>query len=294
MFPGFTQKRIETSGAEINLKVGGEGPPLLLLHGYPQSHVMWSAIAPRLAERFTVVCTDLRGYGDSSRPEGGERHVAYSKRAMAQDQVEVMEALGFPRFQVAGHDRGARVTHRMLRDHPDRVQRAAIMDIAPTLTVFEQADMDMARTYFHWFFLIQPEDFPERMIGRDPAYYLRWVLDAWGKTPGFYSEEVFQEYLRCFAEPSCIHATCEDYRAAADIDLEHDREDLDFIVEAPLLLLWGEKGFVGRQYDVLRVWGDRASYVSGHALPCGHFVPEECPDETCEALMNFMDSRANP
>jgi haloacetate dehalogenase len=294
MFPGFTEKRIRTSGAEIHLRIGGEGPPLLLLHGYPQTHVMWAKLAPRLAERFTVVCPDLRGYGDSSKPEGGDRHQAYSKREMAKDQIEVMDALGFGRFQVAAHDRGARVTHRMLRDHPGRVQRAAIMDIVPTLTAFEETDAEMARTYFHWFFLIQSGGLPERMIGDNADFYLRWVLDSWGKTPGFYDQETFQEYLRCFSKPDCIQATCEDYRAASDIDLEHDRADLATKIEVPLLILWGNKGFVGRKYDVLSVWRERAETVTGEALPCGHFVPEECPEETCAALLNFMDSRVNP
>jgi haloacetate dehalogenase len=294
MFPGFREMRIRTSGTEIYLKTGGEGPPLLLLHGYPQTHVMWAKLAPKLAERFTVVCPDLRGYGDSAKPEGGEVQSAYAKREMAKDQVEVMEALGFERFQVAAHDRGARVTHRMLRDHPDRVERAAIMDIVPTLTAFEGTDNEMARTYFHWFFLIQSGGLPERLIGADPAFYLRWVLDSWGKTPGFYDEETFQEYLRCFSDPDCIRATCDDYRAASGIDLEHDRADFGKRTDVPLLLLWGDKGFVGRKYDVLSVWREHAVEVTGKALPCGHFVPEECPAETLEALLNFMDSRANP
>ena len=288
MFKGFQQRRVKTSGAEINVKIGGEGPPLLLLHGYPQTHVMWAPIAEQLAESFTVVCSDLRGYGDSSKPESDSQHQAYSKRAMALDQIEVMEALGFQRFFVAGHDRGARVTHRMALDHPDRVKRCAVIDIAPTLTMYENTDMAFARGYYHWFFLIQPADLPERMIGADPVYFLRWTLRSWGASEDFYSAQAFEEYARCFHDPACLHATCEDYRAGATIDLEHDRSDLNRKIETPLLVLWGDKGLVGRTYDVLTVWRDKADHVEGHAVPAGHFVPEEAPRETLAALKDFF------
>ena len=257
MLDGFQQDRITTTGAEINLRRAGEGPPLLLLHGYPQTHVMWHKIAPALAERFTVVLTDLRGYGDSAKPPGGDNHQAYSKRAMAQDQVEVMAALGFQRFAVVGHDRGARVTHRMALDHPERVTKAAVLDIAPTLYMYEHADMALARAYYHWFFLIQPFDLPERLIGADPDFYVDKKIGKWSKTQGCFSAEALAEYKRCFRDPATIHATCEDYRAAAGIDLAHDRADLARKIACPLLVLWGAEGVIERTYDTLAVWRAR-------------------------------------
>jgi haloacetate dehalogenase len=285
---GFEQLRIKTGGAEINLRRGGEGPPLLLLHGYPQTHVMWHKIAPRLAERFTLVMPDLRGYGDSAKPPGGADHAAYSKRAMARDQAEVMDALGFANFAVVGHDRGARVTHRLCLDNPERVTRAAVLDIAPTLTMYEGADMAFATAYYHWFFLIQPYDLPERLIGGDPDFYLEKKIGAWSRIAGCFDPEAVAEYQRCFRDPEMIHATCEDYRAAAGIDLEHDRADLDRRVTCPLLVLWGAKGVIERSYDVLAVWRERAAEVSGRALPCGHFLPEEAPEETLGELLAFL------
>jgi haloacetate dehalogenase len=285
---GFEQLRIKTGGAEINLRRGGEGPPLLLLHGYPQTHVMWHKIAPRLAERFTLVMPDLRGYGDSAKPPGGADHAAYSKRAMARDQAEVMDALGFANFAVVGHDRGARVTHRLCLDNPERVTRAAVLDIAPTLTMYEGADMAFATAYYHWFFLIQPYDLPERLIGGDPDFYLEKKIGAWSRIAGCFDPEAVAEYQRCFRDPEMIHATCEDYRAAAGIDLEHDRADLDRRVTCPLLVLWGAKGVIERSYDVLAVWRERAAKVSGRALPCGHFLPEEAPEETLGELLAFL------
>ncbi len=290
MLDGFDQTRIATSGAEINLRKAGSGPPLLLLHGYPQTHVMWHKIAPRLAESFTVVLSDLRGYGDSAKPPGGADHAAYSKRAMAQDQVEVMAALGFERFAVVGHDRGARVTHRMALDHPERVTKAAVLDIAPTLYMYEHTDMAFASAYYHWFFLIQPYDFPERLIGGDPDYYMDKKIEAWRKIGGVsaFPEEALAEYKRCFRDPATIHAICEDYRAAAGIDLEHDRADLERKIACPLLVLWGAEGVIERTYDTLAVWRARAGEVSGRALPCGHFLPEEAPEETLAELEAFL------
>lgn len=288
MFEGFSRERIVTSGAEINLMVGGKGPPLLLLHGYPQSHVMWHRLAPALAERFTVVCSDLRGYGDSSKPPGGGDHATYSKRAMAEDQVQVMEELGYRRFSVAGHDRGGRVGHRMALDFPEAVQRLAVLDIAPTLTMFRRADMDFGMTYYHWFFLAQPFDLPERLIAGDPDFYLEWKLGAWGSGIEVFDAAALAEYKRCFAEPATIHASCEDYRAAATIDLQHDEEDLERRIDCPLLVLWGDKGFVGRTYDVLAVWREKAERVSGAALPSGHFIPEEAPEETLNSFLDFF------
>ncbi len=288
MFDGFVQSRIRASGTEINLRKGGQGPPLLLLHGNPQTHVMWHKIAPRLAESFTVVAPDLRGYGDSGKPPGGDNHEAYSKRAMAQDQVEVMAALGFERFAVVGHDRGARVTHRLALDHAERVNKAAVLDIAPTLTMYERTDMAFATAYYHWFFLIQPFDLPERLIGADPDYYMDKKIEAWSKTEGCFTPEALAEYKRCFRDPETIHAMCEDYRASAGIDLAHDRADLARRIACPLLVLWGAKGVVERSYDVLEVWRERAERVTGRALPCGHFLPEEAPEATLTELLTFL------
>ncbi len=290
VFDGFVQSRIRASGTEINLRKGGQGPPLLLLHGNPQTHVMWHKIAPRLAESFTVVAPDLRGYGDSGKPPGGDDHEAYSKRAMAQDQVEVMAALGFERFAVVGHDRGARVTHRLALDHAERVTKAAVLDIAPTLTMYERTDMAFATAYYHWFFLIQPFDLPERLIGADPDYYMDQKMaarqNAGGESP--FAEEALAEYKRCFRDPETIHAICEDYRAAAGIDLAHDRADLARRIACPLLVLWGAKGVVERSFDVLEVWRERAELVTGRALPCGHYLPEEAPEETLTELLTFL------
>jgi haloacetate dehalogenase len=290
VFEGFEKRCVATTGAEINLRLGGQGPPLLLLHGSPQTHVMWHKVAPALAERFTVVAADLRGYGDSSKPPGGENHENYAKRVMARDQVEVMDALGFEHFAVVGHDRGARVTHRMALDHPERVTKAAVLDICPTKTMYERTDMAFATAYYHWFFLIQPYDLPERMIGADPDYYLDQKIASISRQSSVaaITEEALAEYKRCFRNPATIHAICEDYRAAAGIDLEHDGADLDRMVTCPLLALWGAKGVVGRTYDVLEVWRKRAREVSGRALDCGHYLAEEAPEGTLTELMSFL------
>jgi len=285
---GFEQTRIATTGAEINLRKAGQGPPLLLLHGYPQTQIMWHRIAPALAERFTVVLTDLRGYGDSAKPPGGDNHEAYSKRAMAQDQAEVMTALGFESFAVVGHDRGARVGHRLALDHPERVSKLAVLDIAPTLAMYERTDMAFASAYYHWFFLIQPYDLPERLIGADPDFYLEKKIGKWSKSAGCFDPAAVAEYKRCFRDPATIHATCEDYRAAAGIDLAHDRADLDRRLACPLLALWGAKGVIERQYPVLEIWRERAASVTGKALPCGHFLAEEAPEETLAELLQFL------
>ena len=276
------------SGLTIRAAVGGKGPPLLLLHGHPQTHVTWRKIAPALAERFSVVAADLRGYGDSSKPEGGPNHVAYSKRSMAQDQVTLMRALGHRRFGVAGHDRGGRVAHRMALDHPDAVKRVALMDIAPTATMYARTDKEFATRYFWWFFLIQPAPLPEHMIGADPEFFLRKHIEGQNKTPGATESEAFAEYLRCYADPATRHAICEDYRAAATIDLDHDATDADKRVQAPLLALWGAKGTVGALYDVLATWREKALHVEGRALDCGHTLQEERPDETAAELAGFF------
>jgi len=293
MFEGFEQRRLAVGETEINLRIGGSGPALLLLHGYPQTHVMWHKIAPRLAADFTVICSDLRGYGDSGKPDSGADHAGYSKRAMARDQAEVMTALGFERFSVVGHDRGARVTHRLLLDHGARVDKAAVLDIAPTLDMYERTDRAFAEAYYHWFFLIQPFDLPERMIGADPDYYLEQKLGTQirlggSKDAGCFTPEALAEYKRCFRDPASIHATCEDYRAAATIDLEHDRADRDLKIAPPLLVLWGGRGVIERSYDVMALWSDRAAQARGQALPCGHYLAEEVPEETLEALLGFL------
>jgi haloacetate dehalogenase len=288
LFPGFATRRIRTSGAEIHCIVGGSGPPLLLLHGYPQTHAMWHRIAPRLAGEFTVICSDLRGYGDSSKPEGGANHVNYSKRAMARDQVELMRALGFPRFRLAGHDRGGRVAHRLCLDHPDVVERVAVLDIAPTRIMYAATEKAFATAYYHWFFLIQPFDLPERLIGADAAYFLRRKLAAWSSGFEHFDPRALAEYERCFADPATIHATCEDYRAAASIDLEHDTADADNRIECPLLVLWGDKGVVNRLFDPMRNWQTVARDVRGRALPSGHFLAEEAPDATLAEMQGFF------
>jgi haloacetate dehalogenase len=286
-FPGFEERRIATSGAEINLVTGGSGPPLLLLHGYPQTHVLWRKLAPRLAQDFTLVIPDLRGYGDSSKPPGGPDHTAYSKRALAQDQVETMAALGHERFCVAGHDRGARVTHRLLRDHPERIERAAVLDIVPTLYRFETIDQKAATGSYHWFFLIQPAPFPERLIGAECEYYLRHSFGL-DRNPAALEPEVFAEYLRCFSNPKTIRATCDEYRAGAGIDLAHDRADRGRKIKTPLLVLWGQRSGQGSGYDVLTVWREHAENVTGQAIASGHFLPEEAPDDTYRALHAFF------
>lgn len=288
-YPGFERRRIATSGAEINLVTGGSGPPLLLLHGYPQTHVMWRKVAPRLAQDFTLVIPDLRGYGDSSKPPGGADFAAYSKRALAQDQVETMAALGFERFRVAGHDRGARVTHRLLRDHPLHIERAALLDIVPTLYRFETIDQKAATGSFHWFFLIQPSPFPERLIAAECELFLRKMLGLSG-TPGAHEPEVFAEYLRCFCNPETIRATCDEYRAGAAIDLEHDRADRGKKLQMPLFVLWGQRSGQGSGYDLLSVWREHAENVTGHAIDSGHFIPEEKPDDVYRALHGFFAS----
>ena len=290
LFPGFTTHDVATSGATIRCEKGGHGPPLLLLHGYPQTHAMWHKVAPALAQSYTVVCADLRGYGDSGKPASDATHAAYSKRAMAQDMVEVMRHFGFPRFRLAGHDRGGRVAHRLCVDHPDAVERVAVLDISPTRLMYGQTDRAFATAYYHWFFLIQPFDLPEKMIGADPLYYLRKKTGGWGSAAGIFDPRAFAEYERCFAQPETIHATCEDYRAAASIDLEHDDADVAAgrKVACPLLVLWGDKGVVHRYFTPVADWRTVAVDVRGRALPSGHYLAEEAPEETLAELRAFF------
>ena len=288
MFDGFERQTIEVDGVGINVVAGGRGRPLLLLHGYPQSHVMWHRVAPLLAQHFSVVVPDLRGYGDSAKPPSDSDHATYSKRTSAADQVAVMAALGHEQFAVVGHDRGGRVAHRMALDHPGRITRLAVLDIVPTLLAFEETDMEKARGYYHWFFLSQPPGLPERLIGGDPGFYLRWCLESWGGSLEPFTPEALAEYERCFTDPETIRASCEDYRAAATIDLEHDRADLDKKVECPVFALWGERSRIHRWYDVAATWRERAESVTGGSLDCHHFLPEEMPDDVARALFFFL------
>ncbi len=290
---GCTPFRCTVHNLTIAGAIGGSGVPLLLLHGYPQTHAMWHAVAPALTASFTVVAADLRGYGASDKPDDDPAHYTYSKRAMAADMVALMELLGFRRFAVAGHDRGARVVHRMCLDYPDRITRAAVLDIVPTHYMYQTADREFATAYYHWFFLIQPAPLPERLIGADPEFWVRSKLAHWGRKSTAFSEAAVAEYVRCFRDPATIAASCADYRAAATIDLVHDEEDrrAGRCIRCPLLVLWGEQGFVGRKYDVLKVWREYAIDVQGHSVPGGHFLPEEAPAETLAALHAFFAER---
>ena len=288
LFPGFERRRIKTSGALINLVTRGDGPPLLLLHGYPQTHAMWHKLAPALARDYTVVCPDLRGYGDSSKPKGLPDHSNYSKRAMAQDMAEAMTALGHRSFHVVGHDRGARVAHRLARDHGKRVRSLAVLDIVPTLKMYSNVSKGFATAYYHWFLLIQKPPLPEQLLaGRVPQY----VLARLGRGKGgmrHFAPAAVREYERAFRDPKCIHATCEDYRAAATIDLEHDRKDLRRKLGMPVLALWGKQGVIERYFDPLRDWREVATDVRGKALDCGHFLPEEKPRQVLAELRRFL------
>ena len=279
LFPGFKGLKVQTSGAIINVVVGGGGPPLLLLHGAPQTHAIWNKIAPDLAKEYTVVAADLRGYGDSSKPEDGPNHSNYSKRAMALDQMEVMKHFGFDRFAVVGHDRGARVTHRMALDHPAAVTKAAVLDIVPTHYLYNHVTRQVATAYYHWFFLLQPAPFPETLINNSIDVYI-----------GTGRGEPQAEFLRCFRNHATVHAMCEDYRAGASIDLEHDEADVKRRIACPLLVLWGERGNVGRLFDVMTIWRERASDVRGKGLPGGHNLQQDLPNETLAELRPFLRS----
>lgn len=285
-FPGFRRQTVQTNGTAINLVIGGSGPPVLLLHGYPQTHIEWRKIAPQLAKSCTLVIPDLRGYGDSGKPPAGDNHVNYSKRAMALDQIEVMDKLGFRQFAVVSHDRGARVAHRMALDHPDRLTKLVMMDICPTHYMYKTTDRQFASGYFHWFFLIQAAPFPETLIGNNVDAVLKLFMGQ--VMPKFIEPEAYAEYRRCFTDPATIHASCEDYRAAATIDLTHDEVDMDRKISCPVLVLWGANGLVGKKYDVLAVWRERAKEVSGRALPSSHWLAEEVPDLMLAEVKQFL------
>jgi len=287
LFPGFRQQRLQTNGAEINLVAGGSGPPLLLAHGFPQCLVMWHKVAPALARDFTVIVPDLRGYGDSSKPPTDEEHAPYSKRAVAQDLVEIMQQLGHRRFMVCAHDRGARVAHRMALDHPDAVQRLMLIDILPTLKLVRETDAEFAMTYWHWFFLSQPAPLPETLLGCNPDFFMSLLQRYAG--PGTFTPEAVAYYRRTIADQATLHAACEDYRAAATIDLRHDEADLDRKIRCPLHTVWGSRNPVYRKHDVIGVWQERAQQnVTGRPMESGHFVPEELPAEMISEIRTFF------
>jgi haloacetate dehalogenase len=293
MFDGFKRSEIRTSAARIVTVVGGSGPPLLLMHGNPFTHLSWLKVAPALAKEFTVVATDLRGYGDSEKPPGGDDHSGYSFRAMAQDQVEVMAALGFDEFMAAGHDRGARVLHRMCLDHPQKVLRAAILDIIPQHHLLNHMTKEWGRFSWHWLFNIQPEPLPEKMMGADPDWFIERKLAKTKQGLSFFNPEALAEYKRCFRNPETIHAVCEDYRATFGVDLDMDTRDFDAgrKIECPVLLLWGATGGVGRNHNPgpAEIWKSYASnIVAAKAMPSGHYLSEEAPAETTAALREFF------
>ena len=292
-FPGFEQQKIsipsDDGAVEIAYQVGGTGPALLLLHGFPQTKAIWHQAAPALARDFTIVAADLRGYGQSSKPHGKADHSTYSKRSMAADQHALMQSLGFDQFFLLGHDRGGRVSHRLAADFPESVLRLMVLDISPTLTMYENTTMQFAKGYWHWFFLIQPEPVPETMIDANPEYWLKNHMGRHAGT-GIFSPDRWSEYLAGASNPESMHAMCEDYRAAATIDLEHDRFDRDLgkKLEMPVRVLWGEHGLVNKCFDPINDWKRVANQVSGKTLPCGHYIPEELPSELIEDARAFF------
>ncbi len=292
MLAQFATAQRQVNGVKIHFQQGGTGPPLLLLHGYPQTHVMWHQIADRLAQQFTLVMPDLRGYGDSSKPPGAPDHANYSKRVMAQDMVALMADLGYARFRVCGHDRGGRVAHRMALDHRNAVQQLMLIDIAPTLTMYEGTDQAFATYYYHWFMLIQPAPLPETLLGNNAEFFLEYTLGGWGSHGSDYLDRgALAEYRRAFCTAASIHASCEDYRASAGIDLEHDRADLDRRIACPLHVVWGEHGVVGRLFDPLANWEARASgNVTGSACAAGHFIAEQAPDWLLAQMRGFFSA----
>jgi haloacetate dehalogenase len=296
MFAGFATRRIATSGAEIFLRYAGRGPAVVLVHGYPQTHAIWHRVAPPLAARFTVVCPDLRGYGASARPPSDASHAAYAKRTMARDLAEVMDTLGFTRFAVVGHDRGARVAYRLALDHADRVGALAVLDVVPTVETWNRTEMKRAIASFHWQLLAQPEPLPERLIGADPDFFLEWLLHSWA-APGFaFAPDALEAYRQAFRDPEVIHATCEDYRAGATVDYQSDMEDQQAgrKISCPVLTLWGEARAGAPRPEFLDIWRRWADDVSGGGLTCGHFLPEEAPEPVLTRLERFLDRAITP
>ena len=289
MFEKFSLKTIKLDSNDIRLRIGGEGPPLLLLHGNPQTHVMWHAVAPKLSQYFTVIATDLTGYGESYKPESTPEHEAFSKRAMALDQIEVMKQLGFERFAVAGHDRGGRVAYRMALDHPSVVSKLAVLDIIPTLESFQRSSTEFGLGYYHWFFLAQPSPLPETLINHDPEWFWRWHTNRVPRK--FFTDEAIEDYLRCFKNPETVRSICEDYRAGIAIDCEHDLEDQknNNKIMCPVLALWGKQAKLEQWYDTLSIWRAWANNVDGFGIDCGHYLAEEEPTQTADALLSFFN-----
>ncbi|HUR88769.1 MAG TPA: alpha/beta hydrolase [Ramlibacter sp.] len=290
MLQQFERFEVTRDGVRINALRAGRGDPLLLMHGHPQTHAMWHRVAPQLAAHFTVVMMDLRGYGDSARPQPAADSANYSKREMALDAIAVMKRCGFDRFQVMAHDRGARVAHRLAADHPDAVARLVLLDIAPTLAMYEHTSEAFARAYWHWFFLVQPPPLPEALIESDPVRFVRSVMGKRHAGLDAFAPEAMAEYERCIRIPGSAAAICADYRAAAGIDLVHDRQDIAAgrKLAQPLLVLWGEHGVVGKCFDVPALWRERASSVAGKSLPCGHYIAEEAPGALLEESIPFL------
>jgi haloacetate dehalogenase len=294
MFEGFDLDRLNVGEAEIMVRRGGSGPPLLLLHGNPQTHAMWHAVAPILAQHFSVVATDLRGYGDSSKPPTDARHAPYSKRTLAADQLKVMQRLGYEGFFVAGHDRGGRVAYRMALDAPTAVRKLAVLDIIPMGEAFARMDHKVALGYWQWLFMAQPYDLPEHFIGLDPEGFLRRLLARGPQALTFFTPAALDEYIRCFSNPDTLHAICEELRAGATIDCEHDWADQrdGRKIACPVLVLWGSRGRLSEWYDVLAVWRSWAEHVSGRSLATGHYLAEEAPSETAQELISVFTAGA--
>jgi haloacetate dehalogenase len=291
LLPGFEYRRMDVAGMTVSYAISGSGPPVLLLHGYPENHLMWRHVAPFLARDHTVVLADLRGYGDSGKPVPDAAGNLYSKRFMARDQAGLMRQLGFGQFQLVGHDRGARVAHRLVLDHPGTVTRLAVLDIVPTRHVLGNVTRGLATAYYHWFFLIAPNGIPEHLIAADPGYWIRSFISPLLGEGASIEPEVMEDYIRCFRDPGTIAGSCADYRSGASTDLVHDEETFAAgqKIECPVLALWGKQAFVGRGYEPLSVWQQYATDVRGHALPTGHFLPEEAPDQVSAALREFLD-----
>ena len=283
----YPVEKIILNDIKIAFRKMGSGPPLLLLHGYPQNMFMWHLVAGELSDHFTLVLADLRGYGDSDKPKSDETHSLYSKKNMAKDMHLLMEQLGYNYYSVIGHDRGGRVAHRMARDYHDNIEKISVLDIAPTISMYKKTNFEFAKAYYHWFFLIQPHPLPEQLISKDPEFYLRHKMNSWGRKEDFHSIEAMKEYIRCFCNSDAIHSTCEDYRASSTIDLTHDEEDKTKL-QMPLQAIWGKEGFVGKNYNVISEWRKVAQNVNGAEVPGGHYVVEESPMEFLKIILPFL------